>query len=97
MIVSDLTDVLQVFDVIPFCAHDLIDDVGPHLFFAGQARSEEQPNTGALLLLSLLQLCQVILHRLILVHTQLREDSQGQVGSNKAFQTKKSLAFWEML
>lgn len=32
---SDLTNVFQVFDVISLCAHDLIDDVGSHLFFAG--------------------------------------------------------------
>lgn len=31
----DLTDVFQMFDVVPLCAHDLIDDVGPHLLFAG--------------------------------------------------------------
>lgn len=32
---SDLTDVFQVLDVVSLCAHDLIDDVGPHLLFAG--------------------------------------------------------------
>lgn len=26
-----LTDVLQVFDIMSFCAHDFIDDIGPHL------------------------------------------------------------------
>lgn len=31
----DLTNVFQVFDVISLCAHDLVDDVGSHLFFAG--------------------------------------------------------------
>lgn len=34
-LVSDLTDVFQVLDVVSLCDHDLIDDVGSHLFFAG--------------------------------------------------------------
>lgn len=37
----DLADVFQVFDVVPLCAHDLIDDVGPHLLLAGQTRSQQ--------------------------------------------------------
>lgn len=33
-ILSDLTDVFQVLDVVSLCAHDLIDDIDPHLLFA---------------------------------------------------------------
>lgn len=72
--VPDLTDVLQVFDVVPLRAHDLVDDVGPHLLLARQTRSQQQAEASLVLLPSLgpLQVGQVLLHRLVLVHTQLR-------------------------
>lgn len=74
---ADLTDVLQVFDVVSLCAHDLVDDVAPHLLLAGQP--------GAALVLAgrrLLQPRQEVLHGLVLVHAQLRE--QGSKVSQSA-------------
>lgn len=69
----DLTDVLQVLDVVSLRAHDLVDDVGPHLLLARQTRSQQQAQASLVLLPGLgpLQVGQVLLHRLVLVHTQL--------------------------
>lgn len=62
-----------MFDVVPLRAHDLVDDVGPHLLLAGQTRSQEQAEASLVLLAGLgpLQVRQVLLHGLVLVHTQL--------------------------
>lgn len=37
-----LTDVLEVFDVVSLCAHDLIDDVGSHLVPVLEGRTQTQ-------------------------------------------------------
>lgn len=62
-----------MFDVVPLRAHDLVDDVGPHLLLAGQTRSQQQAEASLVLLAGMgpLQVRQVLLHGLVLVHTQL--------------------------
>lgn len=62
-----LTNVLQVLDVVSLCAYDLIDDVGPHLVFGGLAH----PKAPGIVLFAPLHLQGIILHGLILVHSQL--------------------------
>lgn len=84
--VPDLADVFQVLDVVSLCAHDLVDDVCPHLLLARQTRSQQQAEASLVLLPGLgpFQVGQVLLHRLVLVHTQLGGKQKKQKSESQS-------------
>lgn len=66
-----LTNVLQMLDVVSFCAYDLIDNVGPHLVFGGLPHPKAPGATAGVVVFATLHLYRVIFHGFILVHSEL--------------------------